>query len=109
MRDYEIRRGQWKNIEGEQLLHLMQDLFGEIEEKGDELIVSYGALERLVVQYVDKTTLRVDTVMNPKVDMETANDTRRKFYDFLELATGYNAKERQKRMKKASDKDVPAE
>ncbi len=103
MRDYELRRGQWKNIEGEQLLHLMQDIFGETDVKGEEFITSYGAIERLSAQYLnDKKTIRIDTTMNTKVDSDVAEDTRRKYYDFLELATGFNAKERSKRVQKAA-------
>lgn len=107
MRDYELRRGHWKNIEGEKLLHLIQDVFADGAPEGKGYVVSYGALARLYAENLDKTTLRVDTQMKTDVPNDVADDTRRKYFDFLELATGYNSKERQKRMKKSAEKDVP--
>lgn len=106
MRDYELRRGHWKNIEGEKLLHLIQDVFMDGAADGKGYTVSYGAIEKLYAEYLDKTTLRVDTKMTTDVTNEVADDTRRKFFDFLELATGYNSKERQKRMKKTVEKEA---
>ena len=101
MRDYELKRGQWKNIDGEKLLHLMQDIFGETKQEGSGYVVeNYGALSRLYVEQLGKTHLRVDTVMNAKVANEDAQKTLRSYNDFLELATGYNAKERGKRAQK---------
>ncbi|MHB8604753.1 MAG: DUF5611 family protein [Thermoplasmatota archaeon] len=102
MRDYELRRGHWKNVEGEKLLHLVQDVFQEnpkTEGKGWAL-ENFGALKRMYVEVLGKTHLRVDTTMNPAVPPEEQQKTIRTYYDFLELATGYNAKERQKRLKK---------
>ncbi|HVL47244.1 MAG TPA: DUF5611 family protein [Candidatus Thermoplasmatota archaeon] len=109
MRDYELRRGHWKNIDGDALLHLMQDVFGETktEDKG-YVVENFGALQRLYVEKLGKTHLRVDTVMNPKVAGEESQKTIRAYYDFLELATGYNAKERQKRLKKEIEKEGEA-
>jgi hypothetical protein len=112
MRDYELRRGHWKNIDGEKLLHLMQDVFGETQKVGSGYQVeSWGAITRLYAEQVGKTHLKVDTVMNPKVAGDEAQKTMRAWNDFLELATGYNAKERGKRAqaeaKKAGAEDVP--
>lgn len=112
MRDYELRRGHWKNIDGEKLLHLMQDIFGETKKVGNAYQVeNWGALTKLYVEQLGKTHVRVDTVMNPKVGNEDAQKTLRAYNDFLELATGYNAKERGKRAqaeaKKAGAEDVP--
>lgn len=112
MRDYELRRGHWKNIEGEKLLHLMQDVFGETKKIGNGYQVDdWGALTKLYVEQLGKTHVRVDTVMNPKVGNDDAQKTLRAYNDFLELATGYNAKERGKRAqaeaKKAGAEDIP--
>jgi hypothetical protein len=107
VRDYELRRGHWKNIEGEKLLHLMQDVFLDGAPEGKGYVAQYGAIERLYCEYLDRQTLRVDTKMKGDVAPDIAEDTRRKFYDFLELATGYNSKERQKRLKKEVEKDAP--
>lgn len=112
MRDYELRRGHWKNIDGDKLLHLMQDVFGDTQKSGNGLVVeNWGAITKLYVEPLGKTHLRVDTVMNPKVAGDEAQKTMRAWNDFLELATGYNAKERGKRAqaeaKKADGVDVP--
>jgi hypothetical protein len=111
MRDYELRRGHWKNVEGEKLLHLMQDVFGETQKVGAGYQVeNWGALTRLYCEVLGKTHLRVDTVMNPKVGNDDAQKTLRAYNDFLELATGYNAKERGKRAQaeaKKTGEDVP--
>ena len=111
MRDYELRRGHWKTIDGEKLLHLMQDVFGETQKEGSGFVVKdYGGITRLYAEQLGKTHLRIDTVMNPKVGNEDAQKTLRAYNDFLELATGYNAKERSKRAqaeaKKTGD-DIP--
>lgn len=112
MRDYELRRGHWKQIDGEKLLHLMQDVFGETKKEGNGYVVeNYGGLTRLYVEQLGKTHIRVDTTMNAKVGNEDAQKTLRSYNDFLELATGYNAKERGKRAqaeaKKAGAEDIP--
>ena len=40
MREYELRRGHWKNIDGEKLRHLMQDVFQEDPKKeGNAFII----------------------------------------------------------------------
>ena len=109
MRDYEIKRGHWKNIDGDKLLHLMQDVFQQnpTKEGNGWVIEGFGALSRLYVEPLGKTHLRVDTAMNPKVGPEESQKTMRAWNDFLELATGLNAKERAKRAKKEAEKDAP--
>lgn len=111
MRDYELRRGHWKNIDGEKLLHLMQDVFGETKKEGaGYLVENWGALTRLYCEQLGKTHVRVDTVMNPKVGNDDAQKTLRAYNDFLELATGYTAKERSKRAQaeaKKGTEEVP--
>ena len=112
MRDYELRRGHWKNIDGEKLLHLMQDVFGETKKVGPGLQVDeYGAITKLYIEMLGKTHLRVDVVTNPKASGDDAQKSLRAYNDFLELATGYNAKERGKRAqaeaKKTDAGDVP--
>ena len=98
MRDYELRRGHWKNIDGEKLLHLMQDVFSDGRKDGSGFVVeNFGAISRLYVEQLGKTHVRVDSTMNPKVSNEDAQKTLRAYNDFLELATGYDAKQRAKR------------
>jgi hypothetical protein len=112
MRDYELRRGHWKNIDGEKLLHLMQDVFSDGHKEGKGYVVeNFGAISRLYVEQLEKTHVRVDSTMNPKVSNEDAQKTLRAYNDFLELATGYDAKQRAKRAqaesKKTADPEIP--
>lgn len=112
MRDYELKRGHWKNIDGEKLLHLMQDIFGETSKEGSGFVVKdYGAIVRLYAEQVGKTHVRVDSTLNAKAPNDDAQKTLRAYNDFLELATGYTAKERSKRAqaeaKKAGGEDIP--
>ena len=61
-------------------------------------------------EQLGKTHLRVDSTMNPKVAAEEAQKTMRAWNTFLELATGYDSKDRAKRAKKEAEKtDAPAE
>lgn len=111
MRDYELRRGHWKNIDGERLLHLLQDVFSDGRKEGSGYVVeNFGALTRLYCEQLGKTHVRVDTAMNQKVSNDDAQKTLRAYNDFLELATGYDAKQRAKRAQsetKKGDADVP--
>lgn len=113
MRDYELRRGHWKQIDGEKLLHLMQDVFQDGRAEGKGFVVeNFGALTRLYAEQLGKTHVRVDTTMNAKVSNEDAQKTLRSYNDFLELATGYDAKQRAKRAQAEAKKaeageDVP--
>jgi hypothetical protein len=110
MRDYELRRGHWKNIDGQALLHLLQDIFGETQVSGKGYKVeNWGALTTLYAEQLGKTHVRVDTVMNPKVSNEDAQKTLRAYNDFLELATGYNAKDRNKRAQAEAKKTAGGE
>ena len=113
MRDYELRRGHWKQIDGEKLLHLLQDVFQDGQPEGPGFVVKdYGAITRLYVEQLGKTHVRVDTTMNAKVSNEDAQKTLRSYNDFLELATGYDAKQRAKRAQaeaKKADAEAGAE
>lgn len=110
MRDYELRRGHWKNIDGEKLLHLMQDVFSDGRKEGKGYVVeNFGAITKLYCEQLGKTHVRVDSVMNPKVGNEDAQKTLRAYNDFLELATGYNAKERGKRAQAEAKKATGTE
>lgn len=98
MRDYAIKRGHWKTIEGDKLGELVETFFGYAEQEGNTWVVEdWGAFERLSVEYVDKTTLRVDTTMDRTADTTDASRTIQAWNAFLEEATGYDAKGRRKR------------
>jgi hypothetical protein len=100
MQDYEIRRGHQKELEGGKLKLMMQEAFGNVAEEGAYLVSKYGALAKLTVGWDGKNTLKVDTQMDPKVAPDVAQSTIKAYYAFLERATGFNAKERSKRLQK---------
>ena len=103
MRDYELRRGVAKELEGDGLHRIAVGEFGDAGTDGAKVTVSYGALEKLVA-WTDGKRLFVDTTMKPGVPDHVATDTIKAFNAFLEKATGYTAKERGKRAQAAAKK-----
>lgn len=101
MRDYELRRGVGKNLEGDGLRKIAADVFGQAGVDGQKITVSFGALESLVV-WTDGKRLFLETTMKKGVPDQVATDTIKAFNVFLERATGYTAKERGKRVQKAA-------
>ena len=98
---YDVKRGHFKNIEGDKLKGLMDEKFGEVEEEGDKLIVDdEGAIAHLEVWTEGRTGLWVDLKMNDDVETEVASNTISIWNDFLEEATGFTAKKRRERAKK---------
>ncbi|MGC8912320.1 MAG: DUF5611 family protein [Thermoplasmata archaeon] len=105
MRDYQIKPGNYKNIEGDKLVNIIREIFGNAVHEGTVIKTSYGALKELRVFLKDKKTLCVETIMEKKVSEEVAEDTRKKYNLFLEKATGYTAKERIKKLQKEVSND----
>ena len=101
MRDYELRRGLAKLLEGDGLRKIAADVFGHAGVDGQKVTISFGALETMVV-WTDGKRLFVETTMKPGVPDQTATDTIKAYNVFLERATGYTAKERSKRVQKAA-------
>ncbi len=101
MRDYELKRGLAKVLEGDGLRRIASDVFGEAGTDGGKVIVSFGALDKLVA-WTDGKRLFVDTTMKTGVPDNIATDTIKAYNQFLEKATGLTAKERSKRAQKAA-------
>ena len=99
MRDYELKRGIGKDLEGDGLRKIAVEVFGEAGTDGGKILVSYGALEKMVA-WTDGRRLFVETIMKTGVPDNVATDTIKAYNSFLEKATGYNAKERSKRAQK---------
>jgi hypothetical protein len=106
MREYDLRRGLGKSLEGDGLRRIAAERFGDARTDGTRVIVSYGALEKLVA-WTDGKKLFVDTTMRTGVADSIATDTIKAFNAFLEQATGFTAKERSKRAKDAATKGAP--
>lgn len=103
MQEYKLKRGFSPDID--RMYEEIGKCFpGEIKREGDKLLVSYGAITEMSV-WMNGKKVAVDTVMDTSAgDDELILDTNRRFRDFLQLATGYTAKERLKQAKKAVSK-----
>ena len=99
--DYDIKKGWYKNIEGDLLAQLMQDVFGNVVAEGETLVSTYGVLERIEVKVLAKDKMEIVTVNKPgtATDDEIL-DSKRKLNAFAEKATGFDAKARMKRAQK---------
>ena len=106
MIEQDIKRGNFKNIEGEKLINMLEEIFGTeyVSKEEGKYYVNYGALSPLTIWVKDKSTLMVDTIMDPGVDIEKGLDSRKKYNKFLDVATGFNAKARTKRLKDKAKK-----
>ena len=98
----DIKRGHWRVVDGDGLKNLMEDFFDtpvSVEDDGWHL-VEYGALKPLKVKMVSKNELEVITIADPDVANDVASESIRRYNKFLEAATGFNSKQRSKRLQK---------
>jgi hypothetical protein len=103
MREYELKRGIGKSLEGDGLRKIAVEAFGEAGTDGNQIIVSFGAIEKLIV-WTDGKKLFVEIAMKTGGPDHTATETIKAYNTFLENATGYSAKERGKRAQAAAKK-----
>ncbi len=78
-----------------------KEAFGDAERTETGVRAHYGALRNLIARPVGRE-LSVEVDMDPKVDVEVAAETVRRYNRFLESATGYTSKERAKRLRKSA-------
>ena len=105
--DYDIKKGWYKNIEGELLAHMMEDIFGNVKSEGDMLVSSFGVLERIEVKIIDKTKMDITTVNKTRAMAdEEILDTKRALNKFAEAATGFDVKARKKRAQDKAKKGL---
>lgn len=103
MREYDLRRGIAKTLEGDGLRTIAREAFPNVNAEGNKILVSFGAIERMTA-WTDGKKLFVDTVMKGGVPDHVATETIKAFNSFLEKATGYSAKERSKKAQEAAKK-----
>ena len=103
MQRYPVRASVRARLSTEGLLASCREHFGEGEVDGPAVRSRFGALAALRVWPVEKE-LAVEVTMNPAVASELQAETIRRYNRFLEDATGYTAKERASRMRKAAAK-----
>ncbi len=101
MRAYEMRRGQGKNLEGDQLRALVADVFGRATVEDGKVVTNFGAIEKLTT-WTDGKQLFVDMTMKPGVPDTVATDTITRNNRFLEWATGYTTKQRKQKAEEAA-------
>ncbi|HKZ89713.1 MAG TPA: DUF5611 family protein [Thermoplasmata archaeon] len=97
MRAYELKRGWGKNLEGDRLRAIVAETFGAATVEDGAIMASFGAIEKLVT-WTDGKSLFVDLTMRAGVPDALATETITRNNRFLQAATGYNAKERGKRI-----------
>lgn len=100
--EYDIKRGWFKNIEGDLLEQMMADVFGNVSKEGDLLVSSYGVLDRIEVKVLAKDKLDIATVNKEgaATSDDAILDSKRRLNEFAEKATGFDAKARMKRAQK---------
>ncbi len=98
----DIKRGHFKNVDGDGLYNLLEAHFdGAISRTPDGwLQTSYGALPVMRVRVVGKDKLEVHTETDRGAAPEVAAETIRRWNTFLQAATGFSSKERSKRLQK---------
>lgn len=101
MGSFEIKRGQAKNVEGPKLAALLKDAFGNAKDLGGgKCQATIGPL--IVTAWLEgNNTLKFESNQPTTIDDATATAVVRARNQFLQAATGFNAKERVKRAKKA--------
>lgn len=106
--NYDIKRGWMKNIEGDLLPEMMKEIFGNVTEQQGVFVSSYGVMAKIEVKILSEKVLDVivENVndLNSKYNAEDLDvailDSKRNLNIFMEKATGFNIKERKKRMQK---------
>ncbi len=98
MVSYDIKRGHFKKIEGDKLRALMQETFDNVTQEGPRLASRFGALDPITVQVIDKSTIDIVIVTKQGVDDSVAQSSIKARNLFLEGATGFNTKQRSKRL-----------
>ncbi|RLF69195.1 MAG: hypothetical protein DRN57_01630 [Thermoplasmata archaeon] len=99
METLDIKRGRFKDIEGDNLFKKMEETFGNCHREGDWLVSSFGAMDPIKLKVISKSELVLDITTVKVPDEEVLNSMRKK-NQILEFATGFSAKERLKRLKK---------
>ena len=98
--DYEVKKGHGKELEGNGLLKMTEEVFGSAKIEGDMVVSKYGAMTSLEAKVKDKATVIINTTTDAKASIEVAADTIKQYNSFLEKVTGFTSKERRTRLQK---------
>lgn len=97
MQVYDIKRGYTCDLSD-----VLARLFDDVKRDGERFVVKFGAAQMAVRE--DANKLHVETEMRKDIDAGIAASTLQTYNRFLELATGYTAKERVKRLRARAKK-----
>ncbi len=101
MQTYPVRVTHRRNLELAAIGTIARSHFATVEVGPSDVRAAYGAIQALVARPAGRA-LAVDVTMNPKVDDAVARETIARYNRFLEELTGYNAKERARRLRKSA-------
>ena len=111
MQSFEIKRGHGKSLEDGGLRTLMEEEFGEVTEKGNNvkiLTASYKALTKIDVDMVSITEVKIETETDSEAEPDDALKAHQAYNRFMEKITGFNAKQRVDRAKAKAKKEAKA-
>lgn len=111
MQEYPVKPGTAAKIDFRQAF---EACFGDFKEEDGWLKGSFGTMPKIWAKQDGKTKLVVDTETDKTVAQRIAKgdngaaalamDTQQRWNEFLEAATGYNAKQRSKKAQEAAKK-----
>ena len=112
--DYDIKKGWMKNIEGDLLPKMMEEIFGNVQCQGDTFVSSYGVMATIQVRIVSKDIMDISVENIPDITSkysgaaldEAILDSKRKLNVFAEKATGFDVKARKKRAQDKAKKGL---
>ncbi|MCX6651146.1 MAG: DUF5611 family protein [Methanomassiliicoccales archaeon] len=98
--DYDIKKGNYGNLEDDGLRKMMEAAFGSAKVENGSCVSSYGAMTRIEIKVMSKTMLDINTVTNKDASLDVVAETIKKWNAFLEQVTGFTSKERRNRLQK---------
>lgn len=101
MREYKFKKG--FKPHNERLEEMMEKHFGGFEKEDEAYVATFGAARAKM--WIEDKMLKVDTETDTNASNDVAAETVKIYNKFLEDLTGYTAKQRQKMMKKDSEKE----
>lgn len=100
MQRYPVRNTHRSRLTPTSLEEICRDVFGDATIQGERIASRYGAITSLEVWPVERE-LAVEVRTDPSVPADVQAETIRRYNRFLEEATGFNSKERAKRLRKS--------
>lgn len=105
MEKLDIKRGNYEKVEGDKLLKLMEEVFGNCENDGEWFVSNYGAMKPIKTKVLSKSEMVIE-ITTVRIPEDQVLDTMKKRNVFLEIATGFTSKQRLKRLKDKAKKGI---